>query len=167
MSKFDIHKWNNKRRLAALNEYSGEGPYKLKFQSPSIEDPLRTIYNRLTQLVNRNGTFRASTVAPTTDGAKEQFDFWVRAILKDAPILLLDEATSSLDAKTEEEINKALEKITKNKTTITVSHKLSNIVNFDQIILFNKGKVLECGKHKDLVKKSSLYRKLYKLNTNI
>ena len=84
MSKFDIHKWNSKRRLAALNEYSGEGPYKLKFQSPSIEDPLRTIYNRLTQLVNRNGTFRASTVAPTTDGAKEQFDFWVRAILKDA-----------------------------------------------------------------------------------
>jgi len=84
MSKFNVHEWNSKRRLAALNEYSGEGPYRLKFQSPSIEDPLRTIYNRLTQLVNRDGTFRASTVAPTTDRAKEQFDFWVKAVLKDA-----------------------------------------------------------------------------------
>ncbi|MDC6451458.1 ABC transporter ATP-binding protein [Alphaproteobacteria bacterium] len=100
-------------------------------------------------------------------GGQRQRISIARAILKDAPILLLDEATSSLDAKTEEEINKALEKITKNKTIITVAHKLSNIVNFDQIILFNKGKVIECGKHKDLVKKSSLYKKLYKLNTKI
>ena len=100
-------------------------------------------------------------------GGQRQRISIARAILKDAPILLLDEATSSLDAKTEEEINKALEKITKSKTTITVAHKLSNIINFDQIILFNKGKVIECGKHKDLVKKSSLYKKLYKLNTKI
>ena len=100
-------------------------------------------------------------------GGQRQRISIARAILKDAPILLLDEATSSLDAKTEEEIKKALEKITKNKTTITVAHKLSNMVNFDQIILFNKGKVIEYGKHKDLVKRSSLYRKLYKLNTKI
>ena len=77
-----------------------------------------------------------------------------------------DRATSALDTKTEDEVNKALEKLTKNKTTITVAHKLSNILNFDQIILFNKGKIVELGKHQDLVKKSSLYRKLYKLNIN-
>ena len=100
-------------------------------------------------------------------GGQRQRISIARAILKDAPILLLDEATSALDAKTEDEINKALEKLTKNKTTITVAHKLSNIVNFDQIILFNKGKVIEFGKHKDLVKKSSLYRKLYKLSNII
>ncbi|MDC1375782.1 ABC transporter ATP-binding protein/permease, partial [bacterium] len=100
-------------------------------------------------------------------GGQRQRISIARAILKDAPILLLDEATSALDAKTEDEINNALEKITKNKTTITVAHKLSNIVNFDQIILFNKGKLIEFGKHKDLIKKSSLYRKLYKFNINI
>ena len=99
-------------------------------------------------------------------GGQRQRISIARAILKDAPILLLDEATSALDAKTEDEVNKALEKLTKNKTTITVAHKLSNIVNFDQIILFNKGKIVELGKHQDLVKKSSLYRKLYKLNIN-
>ena len=99
-------------------------------------------------------------------GGQRQRISIARAILKDAPILLLDEATSALDTKTEDEVNKALEKLTKNKTTITVAHKLSNIVNFDQIILFNKGKIVELGKHQDLVKKSSLYRKLYKLNIN-
>ncbi|MDC0548260.1 ABC transporter ATP-binding protein/permease [Alphaproteobacteria bacterium] len=99
-------------------------------------------------------------------GGQRQRISIARAILKDAPILLLDEATSALDAKTEDEVNKALEKLTKNKTTITVAHKLSNILNFDQIILFNKGKIVGLGKHQDLVKKSSLYRKLYKLNIN-
>ena len=94
-------------------------------------------------------------------GGQKQRLAIARAILKDAPILLLDEATSSLDAETENEINKALEKLTKNKTTITVAHKLSNIVNSDKIILFNKGKVVDIGNHEELIKKSSLYKKLY------
>ncbi len=93
-------------------------------------------------------------------GQKQRLSI-ARAILKDAPILLLDEATSSLDAETENEINKALEKLTKNKTTITVAHKLTNIVNSDKIILFNKGKVVDIGNHEELIKKSSLYKKLY------
>ena len=93
-------------------------------------------------------------------GQKQRLSI-ARAILKDAPILLLDEATSSLDAETENEINKALEKLTKNKTSITVAHKLSNIVNSDKIILFNKGKVVDIGNHEELIKKSPSYRKLY------
>ena len=96
-------------------------------------------------------------------GQKQRLSI-ARAILKDAPILLLDEATSSLDAETENEINKALEKLTKNKTTITVAHKLSNIVNSDKIILFNKGKVVDIGNHEELIKKSSLYKKLYNVS---
>ena len=94
-------------------------------------------------------------------GGQKQRISIARAILKDAPILLLDEATSSLDADTENEINKTLEKLTKNKTTITVAHKLSNIVGSDQIILFNKGKVVDIGKHEELIKRSKLYKKLY------
>ena len=88
-----------------------------------------------------------------------------RAILKNAPILLLDEATSSLDAETEKEINRSLKKITKDKTTITIAHKLSTVVNSDQIILFDKGKVVSTGTHKDLLENSVLYKKLYRLNT--
>ena len=96
-------------------------------------------------------------------GQKQRLSI-ARAILKDAPILLLDEATSSLDADTENEINKALDKLTKNKTTITVAHRLSNIVNSDQIILFNKGKVVDIGKHQELIKRSPLYKKLNKVD---
>ena len=97
-------------------------------------------------------------------GQKQRLSI-ARAILKDAPILLLDEATSSLDSETESEINKTLETVTKNKTTITVAHKLSTIVNSDQIILFNKGKIVGIGSHKELIKSSNYYKKLYNLGT--
>ena len=98
-------------------------------------------------------------------GGQKQRISIARAILKDAPILLLDEATSSLDAETENQITKTLSKVTKNKTTITVSHKLSNVVYADQIVLFSKGKLVDIGKHEDLIKKSSLYKKLYETSS--
>ena len=101
----------------------------------------------------------------TLSGGQKQRLSIARAILKDAPILLLDEATSSLDSETESEINKTLETITKNKTTISIAHKLSTIVNSDQIILFNKGKIVGIGSHEELIKSSNYYKKLYNLGT--
>ncbi len=101
----------------------------------------------------------------TLSGGQKQRISIARAILKDAPILLLDEATSSLDVKTESEINRTLETLTKNKTTITIAHRLSTIINSDQIILFNKGKILDSGNHKELIKNSDYYKKLYKTGT--
>ena len=127
-------------------------------KNAGIHEFIKTTANSYNTLLGEGGK--------NLSGGQRQRISIARAILKDAPILLLDEATSALDAKTEGEVNKALEKLTKNKTTITVAHKLSNILNFDQIILFNKGKIVGFGKHQDLVKKSSLYRKLYKLNIN-
>lgn len=97
----------------------------------------------------------------TLSGGQKQRISIARAILKDAPILLLDEATSSLDAETESEINKTLETLTKNKTTITIAHRISTIVNSDQIILFNNGKIIDIGTHKKLIKNSDYYKKLY------
>ena len=97
-------------------------------------------------------------------GGQRQRISIARAILKNAPILLLDEATSSLDAETEKEINISLQKLTKNKTTITVAHKLSTVVKADQIIIFDKGKVVGSGTHLELIEKSSLYKKLHNLN---
>ena len=97
-------------------------------------------------------------------GGQRQRISIARAILKNAPILLLDEATSSLDAETEKEINISLQKLTKNKTTITGPPLLSTVVKADQIILFDKGKVVGSGTHLELIEKSSLYKKLYNLN---
>ena len=122
-------------------------------KNAGIHDFISTSLNGYNTIVGEGGN--------NLSGGQKQRLSIARAILKDAPILLLDEATSSLDAETENEINKALEKLTKNKTTITVAHKLSNIVNSDKIILFNKGKVVDIGNHEELIKKSPLYKKLY------
>ena len=94
-------------------------------------------------------------------GGQKQRISIARAILKDAPILLLDEATSSLDAETEKQVTETLRKISKNKTSITITHKLTNAVNAEQIILFSKGKVLSVGNHHELMKKSKTYKNLY------
>ena len=98
-------------------------------------------------------------------GGQKQRISIARAILKDAPILLLDEATSSLDAETEKQVTETLRKISKNKTSITITHKLTNAVNADQIILFSKGKVLSVGNHHELMKKSKKYKNLYDTST--
>ena len=98
-------------------------------------------------------------------GGQKQRISIARAILKDAPILLLDEATSSLDAETEKQVTETLRKISKNKTSITITHKLTNAVNADQIILFSKGKVLSVGNHHELMKKSKKYKNLYDSST--
>lgn len=86
-----------------------------------------------------------------------------RAFLKNAPILLLDEATSSLDNKSEKIIQESLNELMKGKTTIVVAHRLSTIINADKICVLDKGKIIETGTHKTLLKKDGLYAKLYKI----
>jgi len=83
-----------------------------------------------------------------------------RAMAKDAPILILDEATSALDSSTENLVQKAISSMTKNRTTIIIAHRLSTIQNADKIIVLNNGKIIEKGKHKELLKKNGFYSKL-------
>ena len=84
-----------------------------------------------------------------------------RAMLKKSSVILLDEATSSLDSETETKIQEALNILTKNKTTIVIAHRLSTILNSNNIYLIDSGKVIENGKHEDLMNKSELYRSFY------
>ena len=87
-----------------------------------------------------------------------------RAILKDAPIILLDEATSSLDSESEMYIQDALAKLMKNRTTIVIAHRLSTIMQMDRIVVVESGKVVEEGKHKELLKaKKGRYQKLWEI----
>ena len=83
-----------------------------------------------------------------------------RAILKDAPILLLDEATSALDGETEYLVKGALDELMKNKTTLVIAHRLSTIQNADLIIVIDNGKIVQKGKHEDLILQKGLYQKL-------
>lgn len=84
-----------------------------------------------------------------------------RAILKDAPILLLDEATSALDVQAETDVQKALDRLAKGRTTLVVAHRLSTIKNADIIVVMEDGKAVETGTHDELLKRGSVYPKLY------
>jgi len=80
-----------------------------------------------------------------------------RAILKDAPLLILDEATSSVDAKNEKLIQKTLETLTQNRTTIIIAHRLSTIQNADRIFVLSEGQLVEQGNHEALLKCNGVY----------
>ena len=82
-------------------------------------------------------------------------------MLKKSSVILLDEATSSLDSETETKIQEALKILTKNKTTIVIAHRLSTILNSNNIYLIDSGKVIENGKHEELMNKSELYKSFY------
>ena len=93
-------------------------------------------------------------------GEKQRLSI-ARAILKKSPIILLDEATSSLDAETENKIQKAITFLTKGRTTIVIAHRLSTILNSDKIYVIDKGSVVGEGKHDDLLKTSDIYKNFY------
>ena len=94
-------------------------------------------------------------------GGEKQRISIARAILKDSSIILLDEATSSLDSDTEEKIKKALDKLTKNKTTIVIAHRLSTILNSNKIYVIDKGSVVGEGNHNTLLNDSTVYKNFY------
>ena len=93
-------------------------------------------------------------------GEKQRLSI-ARAMLKKSTIILLDEATSSLDADTEQKIQKALTLLTKNKTTVVIAHRLSTILNSDKIYVIDSGKVAANGKHTELLKESAIYKNFY------
>lgn len=94
-------------------------------------------------------------------GGQKQRLAIARAVLKDAPILILDEATSSIDTQTEADIQAALWRLMQGRTSIVVAHRLSTIRDADLIAVVDDGRVIERGKHQDLMARSGLYRQLY------
>ena len=98
-------------------------------------------------------------------GGQRQRVALARVILKDAPILILDEATSQLDSITENAIKNALDEFMQDKTTIVIAHRLSTLLKMDRILVFDKGKIIEDGTHRELLKAKKLYSKLWNAQT--
>ena len=98
-------------------------------------------------------------------GEKQRLSI-ARAILKKSPIILLDEATSSLDAETEDKIQKAINFLIKGRTAIVIAHRLSTILNSDKIYVIDKGTVVGQGKHEDLLSSSDVYKNFYNKQIN-
>jgi subfamily B ATP-binding cassette protein MsbA len=96
-------------------------------------------------------------------GGEKQRVSIARAILADKKILALDEATSSLDSETEHEIQKDLFNLMKNRTTLIIAHRLSTIMHADRIVVMKDGKIIQIGKHRELIAKPGEYQKLWHL----
>ncbi len=99
----------------------------------------------------------------TLSGGERQRLSIARALLKDAPIVLLDEATASLDPENEALIQQAIATLIENKTVIVIAHRLRTITGADQIIVLDKGRVVEAGSHGELMRREGLYRRLFSL----
>ncbi|HWR29772.1 MAG TPA: ATP-binding cassette domain-containing protein, partial [Negativicutes bacterium] len=98
-------------------------------------------------------------------GGQRQRISIARAILKDPRILILDEATSALDAESERLVQDALDKLMVGRTTLVIAHRLSTIQRADSIVVLDKGRMIECGRHAELLDAGGLYSKLYSLQT--
>jgi ATP-binding cassette subfamily B protein len=90
-----------------------------------------------------------------------------RAILKNPPILVLDEATSAVDNETEAAIQRSLEKITQNRTTIAIAHRLSTIRNADRIYVMEQGQLIEWGTHEELLERQGIYAGLWRVQMGL
>jgi subfamily B ATP-binding cassette protein MsbA len=120
----------------------------------AAQDFIEKLPNKYETIIGENGI-------KLSGGQKQRLSI-ARAILKNSSIILLDEATSSLDSGSETVIQKAIENLTKNKTTIIIAHRLSTIMNCDKILVFDNGQIISEGSHEFLVNSSPIYKNLYK-----
>jgi ABC-type multidrug transport system fused ATPase/permease subunit len=96
-------------------------------------------------------------------GGQRQRIAIARALLRDAPILLLDEATSALDSQSEKLVTDALARLAAGRTTLVIAHRLSTILQADKIVVMNKGRIVDQGRHDELLARGGLYADLYRL----
>ena len=114
---------------------------------------INSLPNKFDTLIGENGV-------RLSGGEKQRLSI-ARAMMKQSSIILLDEATSSLDSETESKIQEALKTLTKNKTTIVIAHRLSTILSSNNIYVIDSGKIVDNGKHDDLMISSELYKNFY------
>jgi ATP-binding cassette subfamily B protein len=142
--------------------------YNIKYGNPNAkkEEIMQAsknanIHDFIMSLPHKYNTIVGERGLKLSGGEKQRVSI-ARTLLKNPKILFFDEATSALDLNTEKEIQKNLKNISKNKTTLTITHRLSTIINSDNIIFLDKGKILEEGNHKELLSKKGKYFKMWK-----
>ncbi|MBI4042994.1 MAG: ABC transporter ATP-binding protein [Deltaproteobacteria bacterium] len=116
---------------------------------------IQRLPQRYNEIISEGGT--------NLSAGERQLIAFARVILYDPPILVFDEATSNIDVETESLLQRAIETVTRNRTTIVIAHRLSTICCADQILVMHKGEIKERGKHEELLRSGGLYQTLYEL----
>jgi subfamily B ATP-binding cassette protein MsbA len=119
------------------------------------DDFIRELPDGYETIVGERGIFLS--------GGQRQRLAIARAVLADASVLVLDEATSALDAESERLVQKALANLTRDRTTLVIAHRLSTIRRADSIVVMERGRIIEIGRHEELLRQSGTYKKLYEL----
>ena len=137
-----------------------------KIDDDEVYDALKTAnaISFINEFSNKLDHKIADNGANLSGGQKQRISI-ARAIISKSPILILDEATSSLDSKSEKLVQEALKKLMYNKTSIVIAHRLSTVKNAQNIVVLDKGKVIEQGNHDDLIKKKGVYNNLISLQS--
>jgi len=142
-----------KNNIKYANEEATDEEIEEVAKLSNSDEFIQKLPNKYETLIGENGV--------RLSGGEKQRISIARAMIKKSSIILLDEATSSLDSETEAKIQEALNTLTKNKTTIVIAHRLSTILSSNNIYLIDKGKVIENGKHEELIIKSKMYKNFY------
>ncbi len=142
-----------KNNIAYANPEASQNEIEEAAKYSYANEFIEKLPNKYDTLIGENGV-------RLSGGEKQRLSI-ARAILKKSPIILLDEATSSLDAETENKIQKAISFLTKGRTTIVIAHRLSTILNSDKIYVIEKGSVIDEGSHSQLLQSSNVYKNFY------
>jgi ATP-binding cassette, subfamily B, bacterial MsbA len=142
-----------KNNIAYANLDATEEEIKEAAKHSYADEFIKKLPNKYETLIGENGV-------RLSGGEKQRLSI-ARAILKKSPVILLDEATSSLDAETENKIQKAINFLTKGRTTIVIAHRLSTILNSDKICVIDNGQVVQTGTHDELLNNSKIYKNFY------
>jgi ATP-binding cassette subfamily B protein len=103
----------------------------------------------------------------TLSGGQKQRVAIARTLLKNPRILILDDSTSSVDLETEEEIRAALERLMQGRTTFIIAHRIQSVMNADQILVLDKGRIVQRGTHDELIEQPGIYRQINDIQTRI
>jgi ATP-binding cassette subfamily B protein len=128
-------------------------------KAAAVHDVILTFPEGYNTLVGEKGI--------TLSGGQKQRVTIARTILKDPRILILDDSTSSVDTETEEQIRDALEDLMQDRTTFIIAHRIQSVMNADQILVLQDGRITQRGTHRELVKQEGLYKQIYDLQAKI